>query len=167
MKLNNRLIVTFLLALTLLTALVVPGVLADNGAPQPGTVTLTSTSILYPAAALSGTGTVYSAAPRIVSGQDVSQVRRFNSADVFVTADISGTAVITVTPQFAPDQSGWADAHYTVISGTTATNLDYQVVLSADGSDYVSVPVAGEYLRVKIEYSGVVTPLVQTTLRNN
>jgi hypothetical protein len=167
MKLNNRLTVTFILAALLLVALIVPGVLADNGQPQPGTVSTTSTVVMYPATALSATGTVYSASPRQANGQDVSKVRAFNSADVFVTVDISGTAAITVTPQFSPDQVNWADAKFPVISGTTVSLSTQQMVLSADGSAYLRLPVAGEFMRVKIESTGALTPTVQATLRNN
>jgi len=167
MKLNTRLIVTFILASLLLATLLASGVLADNGEPQSGAVTLTRTVLLYPTAALSGTTTVYSAAPRPVNGQDASLVRQFNSADLFVTADLSGTATITVTPQFSPNQVNWADAKFPVISGTTVTLTAQQLVLTANGSSYLRLPIAGEYMRVKIQASGTLTPTVYVTLRNN
>jgi hypothetical protein len=44
---------------------------------------------------------------------------------------------------------------------------DYRLVLSADGSGYTRIPVVGEYLRFKMEYSGTLTPTVKVTLRNN
>jgi len=167
MKLNNRLTPTLILAALLLATLLAPGVMADSGEPQPGAVSLTRTALLYPATALSGTTTVYSAAPRPVNGQDASLVRQFNSADLFVTADLSGTATITVTPQFSPNQVNWADAQYPVISGTTPVWVPQRLVLTAGGSSYLRLPVAGEYMRVKIQASGTVTPTVYTTLRNN
>jgi|GEM_PF-5838319 len=127
----------------------------------------------------------------------------WHSADVFVTADISGTNTITVTPQWSADGTNWVDAKYKaegwvlpldytatltntsgVTSTTTATStytfagstgtrvnewVTYQIVISADGSDYVAVPMHGNYLRLKAELLSavVVTPTIQVVLRND
>lgn len=166
---KSRLLITAMLAILLLGLLVAPGVFAENGEPLPGTVNQTATYTYYPGVELSGASTVYSAAPRTISGQDASDVRKWNAVDLFVTADISGTKIITVTPQFSADQANWANATYTVVSGTTPSEITYQIILSADGTDYARLPIAGQYMRFAIAYygSGTVTPTVMATLRNN
>jgi hypothetical protein len=182
-----------LLVTVLVGALVAPAAWAESE-PQAGTVSGVTTYTYYPATALTGSGTAYSSAPRNVSGQDISKaVKYYNSMDVAVTVDlITSTGTITVTPQFSADQSNWYDATYTYVAntlvsttaivtstgGTTATTTitssstpteaTYQVVLSADGTDNLKIPVSNEYFRVKIEYAGTtLTPTVKATLRNN
>jgi hypothetical protein len=172
-KLGRPLAVVVLAAM-LLVALVAPMVMAQ-GEPQAGTVSGVTTYTYYPTTALTGSGTAYSAAPRTVSGQDLSRaVKYYNAMDVFVTVDlITSTGTITVTPQFSADQANWANAYYTYPTWTdsataTINTQTYQVVLTADGTNYIKVPVSGEYFRVKIEYAGTtLTPTVKATLRNN
>jgi hypothetical protein len=160
--------------------------------PAPGTVTQIKTWTFYPATAVTGSGTAYSSSPKRTStGIDVSRVKDWHSADVFVTVDISGTATLTVTPQFSTDASNWTDATYdyvadtlvetttvltstgvttatsTLSSSSTVTEGTYRIVISADGTDYLRVPIAGEYMRVKLAYSGEITPTVTVTLRND
>ncbi len=159
----------------------------DVGAPLPGTVAQTRFLTFYgPTVTVSGT--TYSATPLTVQGQDASLVVAWHSADVFVTADVSGTATVTVTPQLSADQVNWTDADYTYIgvnsSATYTTNgaitsssapvvQAYRAVLSADGTDYLRVPLAGQYLRFKIDAfvtvspTAAVTPTIQVVLRND
>lgn len=166
---EKRLFTTALLALLLLALLVVPGVFAENGEPLPGTVGQTATYVFYPPTTLAVTSTVYSAAPRTVSGQNVADIRKWNSADVFLTVDVTGSKTTTVTPQFSADQTNWADATYTVVSGTTASEITHQIILTSDSTDYLRIPIAGQYLRFKIAVTGggSVTPTILATLRNN
>lgn len=151
-----------------LIASFIPTVFASNGEPDPGTITKVVTYQYYPAKRLTGSGTVYSAAPRVQSGIDVSRVGAFNSADVFVNVDITGTGAITITPQFSADQVNWSDADY-VQHNSSATPVPsvYRFSLNADGTNHVRVPISGEFLRIKIAYSGTLTPTVLATLRNN
>lgn len=196
-RIAGRLIRVAVLAMILLAVLVVPGVWAE-GEPGPGTVEGIVTHTYYEAAtstAGAASGTLYSSAPRRVSGQDISLVRSFYSVDVFATVDMAGSDVVTITPQFSANQSDWADADYSYVADnlsqtttvltstgvTTATSTTsqsssitwqtYQTVFSADGTDYLRLPVAGEYLRFKIEYStsttSTITPTILATLRNN
>ena len=162
------------------------------GEPQPGTMQRAVTHTLVDDELLIAT-TTYSDAPLAVgTSLDVSRITDWHSADVFVTADISGTATLTATVQVSADQVNWADADYVYatstadisaaadVSGTvtlTATGTSalttqaHQIVLSADGTDYLRVPLAGEYMRVKLEASSIatntVTAPVQATLRND
>lgn len=182
------------LALGLLLVLMASaGVSADQpGEPLPGTVVgISGPYTFYGPTALTGTTTVYSSQPNTYKGQDISIAWLYNSADVFVTGDVSGTETITVTPQFSVDGTYWTDATYTyvadalsstttVITGTegmtgtsttssssAVTEATYQIVMSADGTDYLRLPLAGKYLRFEIEHSGSVTPTVKVLLRNN
>lgn len=170
MKLNQlkTIILIVLLAAALIVGVVAPISFADGGRPDPGTVVNWSTYTYYPATYISGAATTLSASPRQQSGVDVSKVSAWNSADIFLTADISGTTTITLTPQFSPNASDWASAYYDSISGTTVTAQPYRIVLSADGTSYVSLPIRGEYLRVSMLTGGDgVTATVRVTLRNN
>jgi hypothetical protein len=120
--------------------------------------------------------------------------------DVFVTADlVTTTNIITITPQVSVDLSNWVDLQYesegwvlpldfseTITStGSEMTSthsfassaaervsedVTYQVVISADGSDYVVVPMRGNYLRIKAEVdssSTAVTPTVTVVFKND
>lgn len=163
------------------------------GEPDPGTVVGVTTWEMYPATALSGAATAYSVNP------SWQTVRSFNSMDVFVTVDITGTGTLTVTPQVSTDNVNWVNATYNYVANTLAqttssstsvvtgtsgmtatttttstvsssgspTEATYQIVLSADGTDYLRMPVMGEYVRFSIAYSGTMTPTVNATLRNN
>jgi hypothetical protein len=185
--------------------------------PEPGTVVGVGTYTAFPTQQISHTGsaaTTYSSAPYLYRGLDVSYSRNWNSADVFVVVDDWDTGdALTVTAQFSPDQSNWADAYYTaegwvlplsysglmtntsvltnssgVTNTTTSTqsltasasntfsgssgtrvseSVPYRIVASADGTDYVRIPIVGMYLRYKLEYSGTLTATIQTTYRNN
>ncbi len=181
-------VVVIALLLALCLALGLNGVQAqDAGGPLPGTVQEQRFLTFYgPAVTVSGT--TYSATPLAVQGQDVSLVAAWHAADVFVTADVSGTATITVTPQLSADQVNWTDADYTYVGvntttvytpgGTVSTSSaptvqPYRVVLAADGTDYLRVPLAGQYLRFKIDAfvtvspTAAVTPTIQVVLRND
>jgi len=167
------------------------------GEPENGTVNGVRTYTFYPETALSVTSTTtsYSSSPRydtsVSPQQDMTRVRMWNEADVFVTVDLGTATTITVTAQHSADGSDWADAFYsyksdtlaqttTILTSTgvtTATSTtsnstsleeqEYQMVFTADGTDYMRLPIAGEYLRFSMEYSGTVTPTIDVTLRNN
>jgi len=194
MKLNQTFqtaLMVVLAAILTVTAFTTLPALAENGEPLPGSVTGVGTYTFYPTTVLTSSGTTYSASPYLYRGLDVTKVRDFNSDDIFVTVDITPSAMLTITPQFSADQSNWTDAKYTyvadtlvsttevltsdgvttattTISGSSApTEQVYQIVLDDDESGYVRVPIAGEYMRLKMERSDNVTPTVKVTLRNN
>lgn len=171
MKLNQikTLGLILLIASALIVGTIVPvSFAADGGRPDPGTVQSWQTWPFSPTTYIVS-GTTNTASPRVQSGVDVTKVSQWNAADIFLTGDISGTTIITLTPQFSPDASNWADAYYDSISGTTVTAQPYRIVLSADGTNYVRLPIAGEYMRLKLEVygDGGVTTTVKATLRNN
>lgn len=166
----------------LLVALLLLGgtVQAQERAPA---VTKQSTYLLYPATALTGAGTVYSASPRnVVAGLDASKVNGWANVDVFVTLDVATSGWFTTTLQYSADAVNWADADYTYTSnastwaseGVTSTATATTAIatqtfvryMTADGTEYMSAPTAGEFMRVKIEHSAAVTPTVYTTYRN-
>ncbi|MCL4295674.1 MAG: hypothetical protein KJ077_08100 [Anaerolineae bacterium] len=195
MKLNQikTLGLVLLVAAALIVGTIVPvSFAADGGRPDPGTVQSWQTWPFSPTTYIVS-GTTNTASPRVQSGVDVTKVSQWNAADIFLTGDISGTTIITLTPQFSPDASNWADATYDyvadtlvsttevltsdgLVTATTTTSSSsapatetYQIVLSADGTDYLRLPIAGEYMRLKVEVygDGGVTTTAKVTLRNN
>lgn len=188
----NRFLAVLGLALLLLASYCVGGVFAgDPSAPQPGTVKGLSGPYTFINSASGITQTTYTDSPKTVYGTDVSLHWLYHSVDVFVTADVSGTDTITVTPQLSADASNWADVTYTYIANsltssttvitstglTTATTTTsssdipteqtYQIVLSSDTTDYLRIPLAGKYVRFKIETGGTVTPTIKALFRND
>lgn len=140
------------------------------GEPANTTMTRIQTYTLYPATALTGSQTKYSSAPYLDAySRDASATNKFSAVDLFLTIDISGTGGVTMTAQVSADQSNWTDADFTwpdpVVTNTLRTT-SYVRTLTADGTEYVRVPLAGEYLRVKLVTSGTVTPTVKATYRN-
>lgn len=133
------------------------GRVAAVGEPPSNTVERQLTATLYPATAISNGVTVYSAA---------ANSSKWNSADVFLGVDLTGTAFLTVTVQLSPDGTAWADADYEYATDSTIATKTYVRSLSADGTEYMRVPLAGEKLRVMIASSGAVTPTVWATYRN-
>lgn len=165
--------------------------LAAVGEPPTSTVNKMITHTLYPATVLSGSTTAYSSATRVDEyGRQVAYTNGWNSADIFVTVDITPTAVMTVSAQVSADQTNWAAAGYDFVSDalaqtttvltttgtlTSTTSLSnassmvrqpYRLVFSADGTSVIRVPLAGEYVRVMIEHTDMVTPTVLVTYRN-
>jgi len=159
-RINGRVLAVVLVTL-LMAATLVGGVLASGtgpGTPENASgVSRWSTSItLYPSTVITTDAVSYSASPRTISGLDVSQTGGYATADVFVTTDLSGTAAITLTPQFSTDRTNWADASFTWVSDTINTG-SYALVFTADGTKYQQIPLAGLYLRYSINVVGLGT----------
>ncbi len=192
MKTYKRLLVVLLLFLVMGAALVSSvGAGAGPGEPLPGTVRGLAGPYTFYNASSGITETTYTSQPKMVQGQDVSIIWLYHSADIFVTADVSGTDTITVTPQVSVDGTNWTDITYTYVADTlaqtttvltstgttTATSTTSmssavtegieRVVLSTDTTDYLRIALAGRYLRFKIETSGTVTPTIKVLLRND
>ncbi len=219
------------IAAVLLSALVIGANIArwEFAVAQPPTEPM-PTYVLMDATRMSS-GVLYTDSPRLVSRTlDASRTAGWAGADVFISADISGTGVVTVTPQYAVNGEHWSDAKITypswsltsappaTVSSSTAvtqtssitdsatltdtgviTNTGYtttttvvtitntvtqtaefdvsgestiasvaqQIILSADGADHVRLPIVGNQMRVKVEWSGTLTPTVDVLLRNN
>lgn len=178
------------LAVVLVVALAMVGLVwagfamaSGPGEPDPGTVVGIGIRTFY-ATPLTGTGTVQTTLSR--------DMHVWRNLDVFVTLDISGTGYVTVTPQVSADNTNFVTATYnyqalsyatTVTATTTSTSTatttstvslsdavteaTYQIALTADGTDYLRMPMAGYYLRFNIAYSGTVTPVVRAVARND
>lgn len=98
----------------------------------------------------------------------------WHSGDLFVTADVSGTNTITVTPQWSADGSNWVSAKRLSEGWVTSTApssswVTYRVAISADGSDAIRFPIWGRYMRFMAEISSAVsiTPTINLVLRND
>jgi hypothetical protein len=191
MKRLSNVMAVVVLAAVMILGLVGPGApLARAGAgdPEAGTVVgITTVTFASGSAPISAT-TYYNDN----GDSSVYSSQFWHSADVFVTADITGTNVITVTPQWSADGTNWVDAKYksegwvlplsqtatishtggtttTVtldFSGATATRAEawvpYRLVLNADGSAYLAAPLHGNYLRFNAEVLTTTYPVTPT-----
>jgi len=144
---------------------------ADPGEPVPGAVSGIATYTFYPQTqVITGDGllgTVYSASPRTVFGIDVSRTRFWHSADAFITVDVLAGSQATVTAQLSNDASNWAEATYSWPEADSREAANHFLNFSADDTGYLRLPLAGEYLRFMLEYSGTVTTTINVTLRND
>ena len=106
------------------------------------------------------TGTTNAAAT-----SDFAQFSGWGEVDIFVTADVSGTATLTATAQVSADGVNWTNADYEYWTGSAIGTQTFQRVLSADGTEFMSVPAAGQFWRVNLAVTGGVTTTVNATLR--
>jgi hypothetical protein len=149
------LIAVLALGLTLSAA----GLAGAVGEPEPGTVQGILTYSAYSSVVTGSLATVNSTS---------RSTRLWHSADAFVTVDLGANAAATLTAQLSPNNSQWANAEYNfAASDDTVIELPYRIVFTADGTDYVRFPLAGEYLRFSLTYTGPVTTTVNVTLRND
>ena len=147
-----------LAALVLMQPAVTPAAAQDAPSSQMTVDVLSATYI--------ATATVNTARPNVDSaGRDVSKTAGWESVDIFVTGAVSGTATLTATAQVSADGTNWTNANYEYWTGTAIGTKTQQRVLSADGTVYMSVPLAGEYWRVSVQTTGGVTATVKATLR--
>lgn len=154
---------SMLLILLAVAVLLLPGPApaAQAQAPASSQMTVDVLSATYIA-----TATVNSAWPNVDSaGRDVSMTAGWESVDIFVTGDVSGTATLTATAQVSADGVNWTNADYEYWTGSAIGTKTQQRVISADGSEYMTVPLAGEYWRVSLQTTGGVTTTVKATLR--
>lgn len=166
----KRLTVWGLAALLLVALLLVTIGGPTQAQERAPAVTKQKTLLLYPATQISAGATTYTASPRMISpGVDASVVAGFANVDIFPTVDIAGTGNVTLTLQFSADGANWADADYEyatgALTGTVATQTAVRY-MTADGTELIRSPTAGEYLRVKIQNSAVTTPTIYVTYRN-
>lgn len=102
------------------------------------------------------------------AGRDMSATAGWGTVDIFVTADVSGTATLTATAQVSADGVNWTDADYEFWNGTAIATRTQQRVQTADGTEYMTVKLAGEYWRVNLAVSAAagngVTTKVDATL---
>lgn len=121
---------------------------------------------LYPATAGTGAATVYSSSPKLdASGRNLASTVGWSVADVFITTDIATSGSLTATVQFSADNVNWASADYEYGDSSIATQT-HRRVMTADGTEYLQVPIAGEYLRVSLQRSASMTNTVVVVYRN-
>lgn len=138
-----------------------PAPVAQAQAPASNQMTVDVLAATYIA-----TSTVNSAAPNVDSeGRDVSKTAGWGSVDIFVTGDVSGTATLTATMQVSADGTNWTNANYEYWTGSAIGTKTQQRVITADGTAYLTAPLAGEYWRVSLQTTGGVTTTVKATLR--
>lgn len=120
---------------------------------------------VYAAASISGT-TVNTSAPNIdAEARDVSLTTGWKTVDVFVTADVASSGTLTATVQVSADGTNWADADYEYWTGSAIGTRTQQRVMTADGTEVITLPLAGERWRVKLTTTAPVTTTVMATLR--
>ena len=94
--------------------------------------------------------------PLTYSGEMTNTSTLTNSSGVTSTTTTTQTLTASETNTF---------------SGSTGTRVNetvyHRVVPSADGTYVMRFPIAGMYLRYKLEYSGSLTATIKTTYRNN
>lgn len=147
-----------LAALVLMQPAVTPAAAQDAPSSQMTVDVLSATYI--------ATDTVNTARPNVDSaGRDVSKTAGWKSVDIFVTGAVSGTATLTATAQVSADGMNWTNANYEYWTGTDIGTKTQQRVLSANGTTYMTLPLAGEYWRVSVQTTGGVTTTVKATLR--
>lgn len=142
--------------------------------PQAALSTRVSTVTLYGPTSIV-TGTTYTAAPDVATGGvDASRIAEYGAVDVFVFGTFGTVPVataVTVTAQYSPDAVNWTDAEVRFVSVTDAGAVTYnardywRVLNAANPSALLQVPAAGEYVRLKMEAKGTVTPTVILTYR--
>lgn len=169
LRLSSRRVRLLALALAALIAaatvlFVAPQPAAALGEPGGGTVVTARTGVLYPATSIEAV--TNTASPRTVGGVDLSLVRNYYAGDYFITADFPTTGTLTATLEFSADQSNWATALHTYNNGATLVTASKQVVITNDGTAYISSPLAGSYARIKLDPSTAVTATVNLVLKN-
>ncbi len=128
------------------------------------------TYLLYPTTAISGAATTYTASPRTLApGLDASKVNGWANVDIFATIDLASAGNVTLTLQYSADGTNWADADYEYATGNTTGTVGTQTYvryLTADGTELIQAPTAGEFVRLKMASTVSVTPTVYATYRN-
>jgi hypothetical protein len=152
-----------LLPLIVMLALLIAGAFALPANAQAPVVNQITVPV-YSAVGVT-TGTVNTSSPNVDQyGRDVSAAAMYESVDIFFTSDISGTGYVTATAQVSADGVNWANATQDYWTGSAIATSTHARSLSADGSTYMSVPLAGEYWRVSIQTTGTATNTVKATL---
>lgn len=164
------------IAATLLSALIIGANVArwEFAIAQPPTEPM-PTYVLMDATRMSS-NVLYTDSPRLVSRTlDVSRTAGWAGADVFVSADMEAGAVLTATVELSADRENWSSVVYETTTEDNGTlvivpmpPLHRVLTPNADGHDteYFMIVLAGQYIRTRLEASGVVTPTVTVTYRD-
>lgn len=156
-------VVTVLVLALALFGLVTLTPVAPAAAQAPTSNQLTVS--VYPSTSISGT-TVNTDAPNLdASERDVSLTTGWTTVDVFVVADVASSGTLTATVQVSADGVNWADADYEYWTGSAIGTQLFRRVMTADGAEVITLPLAGERWRVKLTTTAPVTTTVLATLR--
>lgn len=167
----------FILSITaiLMVLFIARPAFADIASPPTSRISGSQSVTFYSPGPVTTSGTSYTGITYYGQyGGDASNVGLWSTADTFVSAAISGTAFITVTPQFSNDWINWRSAQIVTVntvSGTTSVSVaNVSWSLSSSGTTGYMIPTAGDYIRYKIDITTntntVVTPTIRTTFRN-
>lgn len=158
-----------LVGVVLVVAVLVAGGFLLPAAQAEASVTPVSkqlTATLYAATAVTGSGTANTAQPKTdAAGRNLADTTGWSVADVFVTTDIATSGTLTATVQFSADGVNWASADYEYGASSISTQT-HRRVMTADGTEYLQVPIAGQYLRVQMQRSASMTNTVMVVYRN-
>lgn len=167
MKAQTRLVSVLIVALLMAVLLIAPVASADTfgpGSPDLTSVAQSTTYTFFNAKVLTTSTTItYSTSPL--------RLGQWAVADVFVTGVVSGSTAFTVTPQYSADNANWVNASYTYVTwnqtGTATLNTATpQVVINSNTTSFLRIPMAGEYLRFKVDNAGYVTITLKATMKN-
>jgi hypothetical protein len=132
---------------------------------EPGAGSSTHALVFLTSRALTTTSTFTQASTSAVGSLD--NVGGWEAVEFWVsTTGITTTANITLTPQFSADGAYWANAQTKVISAGVQVNVSHTLNVSGtNGAAYIRLPIYGQYMRVVINTTGVLTPEVRAILR--
>ena len=136
----------------------------QSGAVAPRTVTLYGPTVVT-------TGTFYSAAPLNVNSIDNARTTNYTQADVFAWVDAGSSGTVTVTVQASPDETNWTNVidvvHTFSSTGALISNnyINRTVLAGASANGLIRSKATGEFLRVRLDAAGAVTPTVKVTFR--
>jgi hypothetical protein len=162
-RLLGVLIGAVLMAVLFIAPMVSAGTLGP-GSPDLPAVAQSTTYTFFNAKVLTSSTTItYSTSPL--------RLGTWATADVFVTGVVSGSTAFTVTPQYSADNTNWVNASYTYVTwnqtGTATLNTATpQVVINSNTTSFMRIPMAGEYLRFKVDNAGSVTVTLKATMKN-
>lgn len=163
-------------AVAIALVMLLVGAIAFGLVPNQATAAPASQEIAVRTATLYGptavtTGTTYSSAPLTVNGRDLARITNYKAVDVFVSTDAASSGALTVTVQASADATTWTNMTEIVqtfnTTGTLFSNTyTYRVVLSgASATGLIRAPLAGEFMRVRVDAAGSLTPTVKATFR--
>ena len=167
MKTRKAFVSAMAMAAVLVALVLVAGMMVVPVAPVAAQAPLSNqmTVSVYAATSISGT-TVNTAAPNIdAEARDVSLTMGWQSVDVFIIADVASSGTLTATVQVSPDGTNWADADYEYWTGSAIGTKTRQRVMTADGTEIITLPLAGERWRVQLTTTAPITTAVKATLR--
>jgi hypothetical protein len=101
-----------------------------------------------------------------ISGRDTARFTGYAGADVFVTVEgIDEDEGLEWTPQLSADRTNWADVTYEWWNGVSVLETVVGRKHTEDGTKFMMVKLAGDFLNIRGEATGTVTVTVSATYR--